>query len=400
MKERVMSMHTREVVNAICENHPYEYILLNNKLEILNCSNGLEKYIIDETYNDVMFDIFSLMPELVGMEEMLKYILAGTQKYTLIPQIWKDENICINVHIYQGIKIQSSLLILLEDISTSMKDQRTISQTNKENLLLMQEIAEKNKELKFFNAEMQRLVDEEVHKNLEKQHMLELQTRHAQMGEMISMITHQWRQPLSVIQTVGTGIKLKHQLGKLDFDMLIEKIDNILNQTKHMNQTVYDFQKFFIPSKDVSSFYVKPSIQTVLDLVKMEYTLRNIQITLEGDDEVCVEGYTNEFNQVILSIMQNAKEAFVGQEKKDKYIHIDVRKKRERVLVSIRDNAGGILETHVKEIFKQYVTSKKNGSGLGLYIAKSVIENNMHGKLWAQNTEVGAEFFVELQKSS
>ena len=96
------------------------------------------------------------------------------------------------------------------------------------------------------------------------------------------------------------------------------------------------------------------------------------------------------------SLLQNAKDAFAKQEKPNKYVHIYVRQEQEHSLVSIRDNAGGIFQKNIDEIFTPYTTSKKNGSGLGLYIAKSVIENNMQGKIWVENRHDGAVFFIRL----
>ncbi len=391
-----MWMHTKEIVNIICENHPYEYILINKNFELLNCSNGLEKYCSNIIYIDALFDIFELMPELLGMEEALQGLSQGLQEHIFIPYVWRDEHLCINIHVYQGKNIQDSLLILLEDISVMMKSKQISAQVNNENLLLITEIEEKNKQLKYLNEEMQRLVDGEVGKNKEKQHMLELQTRHAQMGELIALITHQWKQPLSVIQTIGTLIKMKHELGTLAPKLLVKKMDNILEQVGYMNQTVHDFQKFFTPSKKRDLFNVKKTIAAVLDLVRMDYALGNIDISVEGDDEVYIDGYANEYKQVMLSILQNAKDAFKSQVNSHKYIHIMVKREKEHTLVSISDNAGGIPKEIKDEIFTQYITTKTQGSGLGLYIAKSVIENNMQGKLWVESSEIGAAFFIEL----
>jgi len=389
-------MHTKEIVNIICENHTYEYILLNKELKFLNCSNGLGKYIDKSEDIDKLLDIFELMPELVGTETALFNVLHGKQEHLTIPHVWKDDNTCVNIYIYLGEKVENSLLVLLEDVSEMMIQHRLLMQSNNENALLLAEIENKNKQLKIFNEEMQRLVTEEVYKNLEKQHMLELQTRHAQMGEMISLITHQWKQPLSVIQTLGSLLKMKYELHTLTLETTMEKIENILKQADYMNQTVHAFQKFFTPSKGRGTFNVKKTIHSLLELVKMDYALSNIEVSIEGDDEIMVQGYANEYNQVILSLLQNAKDAFEGQAKPNKYVHIHVKKEQEHSLVSIRDNAGGIPEEIIAEVFTQYMTSKKNGSGLGLYIAKSVIENNMQGKIWVENTQDGAVFFIKL----
>jgi len=389
-------MYKKEIVNIICKNHTYEYVLLNKEFKFLNCSNGLETYVGKCEEIDVLLDIFELMPELVGTETDLLDVLHGKQEHFTIPHVWKDDTTCVNIHVSLGTKVENSLLILLEDVSDVMIQHRLLAQSTNENALLLAEIENKNRQLKSFNEEMQKLVEKEVSKNIEKQHMLELQTRHAQMGEMISLITHQWKQPLSVIQTLGTLLKMKYELGTLSSELAVEKIENILQQADHMSQTVNDFQKFFTPSKKRAVFNVKKTIRTALELVKMDYAISNIELSIEGDEEAMVKGYANEYNQVILSLLQNAKDAFAKQEKANKYVQIEVRQEQEYSLVSMRDNAGGICQKNIDEIFTPYTTSKKNGSGLGLYIAKSVIENNMQGKIWVENRHDGAVFFIRI----
>lgn len=388
-------MYSKEVVKAICANHVYEYCIVSKQYEVLKHSEKVSKYCDKEILTLETIDIFELIPELIGTETNLASIFDGTLKELMIPMVFKEPQDYINIHV-QPNRAFDTLIVLFENITDSTVAQYHLRQANNNNLLLIEEVAQKNKQLEVFNEKMQKLVEEEVSKNIEKQHMLELQTRHAQMGEMISLITHQWKQPLSVIQTLGTLLKMKYELHTLTPELTVEKIENILQQVDYMSQTVHDFQKFFTPSKDRTMFNVKKTIDSVLELVKMDYALSNIAVNIEGDDEVMVKGYANEYKQVILSLLQNAKDAFVGQSKSNKYVHINVRKEQEHSIVSMKDNAGGISENLINELFTQYMTSKKNGSGLGLYIAKSVIENNMQGKIWVENTQDGVVFFIRV----
>lgn len=388
-------MYSKEVVKAICANHVYEYCIVSKQYEVLKHSEKVSKYCDKEILTLETIDIFELIPELIGMETDLASIFDGTLKELMIPMVFKEPQDYINIHV-QPNRAFDTLIVLFENITDSTVAQYHLRQANNNNLLLIEEVAQKNKQLEVFNEKMQKLVEEEVSKNIEKQHMLELQTWHAQMGEMISLITHQWKQPLSVIQTLGTLLKMKYELHTLTPELTVEKIENILQQVDYMSQTVHDFQKFFTPSKDRTMFNVKKTIDSVLELVKMDYALSDIAVSIEGDDEVMVKGYANEYKQVILSLLQNAKDAFVGQSKSNKYVHINVRKEQEHSIVSMKDNAGGISENLINELFTQYMTSKKNGSGLGLYIAKSVIENNMQGKIWVENTQDGVVFFIRV----
>ncbi|MBA1420784.1 MAG: HAMP domain-containing histidine kinase [Epsilonproteobacteria bacterium] len=174
----------------------------------------------------------------------------------------------------------------------------------------------------------------------------------------------------------------------------MDKVDNILKQTQYMNTTVVDFQKFFTPSKSKSKFNLNETIRSLIGLVKADYVHSNIVLNLEENDEVWVEGYPNEYNQVILSILQNAKEAFVSNPSEKMKVHIQISNDEGVSHVRIIDNAGGIPSSLLPKIFDQYETNKDHGSGLGLYIAKSVIEKNMGGKVWAENSQEGAVFHI------
>jgi len=388
-------MYDKEIVNAICTNHLYEYFIVNHNFEVLKYSDNIVKYCKDVNLKKQKLSLFDIAPELVGMEELLNAIFKGSSEALFIPLIFKAPEYYVNLRV-QYDKGLDTLIILFENITEMINAQHNLRQIHNENLLLLNEIADKNRQLETFNQEMQRLVAEEVAKNLEKKHMMELQTRHAQMGEMIAMITHQWKQPLSVIQTVGTLLKMKYALGKLDKKRFTEKIDNLLKQATHLNQTVNDFQKFFTPSKEKVLFDVKETIVSVLSLVEMEYGLQNIKIVLKEETPVSVFGYANEYNQVLLAILQNAKDALLQHKQQNRQITICIQAQNKRSLVTIEDNAGGIPEGMIKTIFNQYITTKEKGSGLGLYIAKSVIEDNMQGKLWVENIRDGALFSLWL----
>ncbi len=387
-------MH-KEIVDAICANHLYEYLIVNASYEVIGYSAQISQYCDALLTEEATCDLFCVVPELVGMEEDLALLFEGKSNSLSLPLIFKAPNHYVNLYVHQG-TLSETCIVLFEDITDKTHAKQQATQVHNENLLLLDEIADKNRRLQIFSQKMKELVDEEVAKNREKQHMLELQTRHAQMGEMISLITHQWKQPLSVIQTVCANIKLKYELGNLSLGLVMHKIDTILKQTRQMNTTVVDFQTFFTPSKSKSRFHLNETIRSLIGLVKADYVHANIVLKVEEKDEVWVEGYPNEYNQVILSILQNAKEAFVSNPSKTMQIHIRISNQDGKSHVCISDNAGGIPFEIVPKIFDQYETSKSHGSGLGLYIAKSVIEKNMGGKIWVENSKEGASFYIDV----
>jgi len=272
-----------------------------------------------------------------------------------------------------------------------------ITHERNEKVLLLNEIREKNMQLTQFNEQMQELVQMEIKKNLEKQKMLELQSRYAQMGEMIGMITHQWKQPLNSINMIASGIKLKHQLGKLNDTGIMTFIQKLHDQTAYMNQTVDDFQHFFNPVKEKIQFNVQKTLFAVLELVRYEYEMKDIVLELRGEKDIFVYGFPNEYNQVILSILSNAKDAFLEAPHDNMKIEITIKHHTEKYsMVTIKDNAGGIPDDIINSIFDIYMTTKSTGSGLGLNIAKNIIEENMDGKLYVQNIDNGTEFSILL----
>jgi signal transduction histidine kinase len=386
-------MFDKEIVSIICANHQYEYIVIDCDLRVMKYSSSISKYCEEKIEEGVY--LVSLFSEFVGMEEILKEVIDRKRDTLDIPSVYKASQGYVNIQIHAG-KDKHSGIILFEDITDKIRVQQTIKQTNNENALLLRELAEKNRQLEEFNKEMKNLVDKEVAKNLEKQHIIEIQSRHAQMGEMIAMITHQWKQPLSAIQTTGMLLKIKYQMGTLNKDTFNDKMDALLQQAIHMNQTVKDFQKFFTPSKEKALFNVKETILSVLNLVNTEYSLNNIAISVNGEDDIWAFGYANEYNQVILSILGNAKDAFLAHPHENMKITIEIYKEMQRSVVSIRDNAGGIDEEIIENIFIQYVSGKKEGSGLGLYIAKRMIEEHMHGEIIANNLQDGAHFIIRV----
>ena len=397
-------MYLQEVFNAIFKNHLYEYFVINRHFKIVEYSDQVFSYCEEGIICSDKTDIFTIMPELFGIERELQEVFDGLRDSFTIPYILKDPNY-VNIRIHPGRQERSfsrdekqfeTLIILFENVTEIAVVQQSLIQERNERTLLLEEIAEKNIQLEHYNKHMQELVDEQIKINLEKQKMLELQSRHAQMGEMIGMFTHQWKQPLNTINTITTLLKMKYQTGMLDTKKFNEKIEDIFKQTKYMNQTVNDFQRFFNPSKHKDHFQIIETISTIISLVENDYMFNDILLKLEGDESISAHGYANEYNQVILSILKNAKDAFLEQPHESMLIHISVTQKDNRSFVSIRDNAGGVKPEVLSKIFDLYVSTKPEGSGLGLNIAKSVIEKNMDGKLEVKNVDNGAEFSILL----
>ncbi len=396
-------MHVQEILKAIYDNHHYEYLIIDSNMNIVEFSDKVFDFCETENKNCEQVPLEDAVYELCGMQEEIRQIFLGKEKKFTLPYVFKAPDRYVHIHISPGRRhsvpdangyLYETVIILFEDITQLAKMQQQMVQEGNEKALLLKTISEQNHQLQLFNEEMQRLVDEEIRKNLEKQKMLELQERHSQMGEMISMIIHQWKQPLNAIQLIAQVLKIKTENNTCTPEFLLEKLDGIFKQVKFMDQTIYVFQNFFKPAKEKVKFNVYETLESLLELVRYEYEYKHIQIVLEGEKDVIGFGYPNEFTQVILTLMKNAKDAFEEHPSDNMQITLEVRSEKGKACICVRDNAGGIPDDLIDDIFELYVTTKEDGTGLGLNIAKRVIENNMNGRITVQNTEEGAEFRI------
>jgi len=239
----------------------------------------------------------------------------------------------------------------------------------------------------------------EVEKNREQQLLLLQQSRLAQMGEMIAMIAHQWRQPLNNLSLVNQLLISNYNREKLD-DNVIENFKiNSKKQIDQMSTTIDDFRNFFQVIKKKEPFSLTTLVKDMLNITKSIYATHGIHIKFHSLHDYIVYGYSNELGQAILNIINNAKDALIDLDIKDKHIIITIVQKENNTLLSISDNAGGISQDIIEKMYDPYFSTKtqKNGTGLGLYMAKIIIEDKLKGKIKFHNTENGAQFDILLQ---
>jgi len=227
-----------------------------------------------------------------------------------------------------------------------------------------------------------------IRKSREKDSMLAQQSKMAAMGEMLENIAHQWRQPLSSISTLSTGVKIRYEYDSIQKDELLNSMDTITATTKYLSQTIDDFRDYFNPNKEANYFNLKTIFQKSFDLIEKQFDLKNIKFVKNLED-VYIYGFENEFLQVIMNIFNNAKDEFEKKEIKEKYIFVDIQQSDNFVKISIKDNAGGIEEKILNKIFEPYFTTKfkSQGTGIGLYMSKEIIEKHMRGDISAFNEE-------------
>ncbi len=237
--------------------------------------------------------------------------------------------------------------------------------------------------------------EEELHK---KDEIMIAQSRHAAMGEMISMIAHQWRQPISVIAMDANNVLADIELDMLDTTELLETSKDIVYQTQELSKTIDDFKEFFKPNKTADEVKLKAIFDDALAIIGKSLENNDVNLLLNIDASLSIRTYSRELMQVLINIIKNAKEALVEKNISNRQIQITSSCMQESVLITICDNAGGVSTAIMDEIFNPYFTTKdeKNGTGLGLYMSKTIIEKHLGGSIKVFNKNDGACFEIGL----
>ena len=239
--------------------------------------------------------------------------------------------------------------------------------------------------LKQMNKELYKKVEIEMKKNEEKHRISIQQSRMASMGEMLENIAHQWRQPLSTISVVASGIKLKKELNILNDEELDDALSHIKNATQYLSNTIEDFRNFFSKDKISSNINIRSTINKTIDLVSSTFAKEEITLVRNIQD-INFASFENELIQVLMNILINAKDALENKQSQ-KLIIIKVKQHKNNIIITIKDNAGGINEDIIDKIFEPYFTTKHqfNGTGIGLYMSKLISEKHLDGEIIVRN---------------
>ena len=264
-----------------------------------------------------------------------------------------------------------------------------------ERQVAQENLAVKQLQLEALNLTLEERIEEAVKELRQKDQALIQQNRLAAMGEMINNIAHQWRQPLNLISLIVQGLNECKSLSQAELDHDVERIMGII---MHMSQTIDDFRYFFRQDKEKTHFNANQAVAKAVEFIRPSMIDKDISISIAEQPDVDIFGYSNEYAQVLLNIFSNAKDVLVERNVAAPRIDISISRTDDRSVVTITDNGGGIKTDVMPRIFDPYFTTKEKtqGTGIGLYMSKIIIEQNMGGSLTAKNVEGGVEFRIEV----
>ena len=268
------------------------------------------------------------------------------------------------------------------DISARKRDERHMQQ---------QQV-----DLEEMNHTLEQRIAEEVESSREKDRLMMQQSRFAAMGEMIGNIAHQWRQPLNMLGIVIQQMQMEQEKGQLTPEVMEQRVAKGMELLLYLSRTIDDFRNFFRPGIEPRSFSLAKAVDKTVNFFEPSCSGHGIKVTVEGKCSLMYTGHVNEFSQALLNILNNARDALLEKEFREPRIVVSLHDKGCRGVVTVRDNAGGIAPDVIDKIFDPYFTTKEEGkgTGVGLYMAKTIIERHMQGSIYVKNFQDGAEFTV------
>lgn len=381
---------------------------IGNSLKLDEMINEVLKTFIEETY--AIYGGFYLLEN-----EKQQYILSVGKKLEYdvnkLIQNSKDDEITVcsydkylNVLLY---RLENSLMIFVYDkdidlvfISHIFESLRRKLNISINSCLNVRDLENKNEALNSLTSNLQEEVNKAVELNKKKDKQMFEQMKMAQMGELIGNIAHQWRQPLNVISTVATGMKLKKQMSVLEDEDFFSYVDKIVDNSQLLSRTIDEFRDYIKESHTEKDVIIQDRVKMAVNILESSCQLNGIKLIEEymEKDNIIFRLISGELLQVLISIFTNAKEALIQSENEVKWIKYELRKLQNSVIITIEDNAGGIPESIKDKIFNPYFTTKhqSQGTGIGLYNCYNIVTKHLGGKLYCDNTDEGTKFAIEL----
>ncbi|WP_432666220.1 ATP-binding protein [Wukongibacter baidiensis] len=416
------------VLNLDEKNLPTEFLEVNRKAcKSLDYDKGT---LLNMSYLDISKD---------GNEEKFNNIVETLKRDriiifedTLISRIGKLTPVEISAHLFKlenqlkmilisrditSRKIQEDALRrseerfrkIINQVATEISEEANpkyidIYDTDQKTNTYYSEIENKNRialELEEINIKLEKMFQNEVDENSKKEALMIYQSRLAAMGEMIGNIAHQWRQPLSGLGLIFSNIEDAHNYGELTDEYLAGLIQKSKKLIRRMSQTIDDFRYFFNPKGEEEAFSIQENIKQTIDFLDEHLRFNEISLSIDVEEDGMIYGHSNQYSQVIFNIVQNAVDALIENRLNGRRIDIRIFPNGFEQVVEIQDNAKGIDESIIGDVFEPYFTtkSKGKGTGLGLYMSKVIIEKNFQGHINITNQNDGLCVSITVPRS-
>jgi polar amino acid transport system substrate-binding protein len=384
-----------------------EAILIFKDGECIDCNKSAYILLGYSSKNDItgkyVYEFVSLN-YISFIEENIQRDMVEPQEISLISKQGKEIPVLIKCQNFKT-KAKNIRIVAIFDL-------REIKEQSNKLKLAYLEISQKQEELYNLNKLLESRVKMEVEANLLKDKLLQQQTRLAQMGELISMIAHQWRQPLASIASTAIGIRLKLELQRYDFSTkegidnfikyVFEQLDDIEKFSQNLTQTIDDFRDFYKPVQKLNTISIEKVILKALDIIEVSIVNNSgVRIIKDFQSTKELPMIHNEMMQVVLNILKNSDDNFREKNSPNRIIRISTKDTPSGIEFEIWDNGGGIRPEHMDKIFDPYFSTKdeKNGTGLGLYMSKVIVCEHHKGTIEAENIDGGVSFIVKLNES-
>jgi len=345
----------------------------------------------------VMFDIaIMLNKDYPLLQSALNKAIQTINKNELSEIVKSYENVRIEkAYDYTSFFIILGILILI--ILFIIFKHYYLKKANKKLQLL---VSQKTKKLEDLNKTLEQRIKKAIEENSKKDAILYQQSKNAQMGEMIGNIAHQWRQPLSLISTAASGILAQKEFGILTDEKENQALNAIIEKATFLSTTIDTFRDYIKEKKELTEVILQERLEKDINIVKASLTNNYIILhkELNKSEPIKINLLAGELSQVVINILNNAKDVLVERKVEKPTIYFTVHKKNNQAIITVEDNAGGIQDDVLVKIFNPYFTTKHQslGTGLGLYMSKEIIEKHLNGSLTATNTNRGALFTIVL----
>lgn len=384
--------------------HSLEHLFEGYDIHLMN---SVEQYffaLLAMMATTMLFFIFMVYKKVLSPLQIMTASMKNHDTDTLKPLASRNDEIGGIAYIIQEFFAQQhDLKKQLDRADEAEKEQLVIKdKIQKANAILMQRLQEKNKELEEINHSLDQRIHEEIEKSRKQQQMLLQQSRLVAMGEMIGNIAHQWRQPLNVLGLSIQNLEMASELGELDHDYIVNMIETSMKQVTYMSKTIDDFRNFVNPNSAQTRFDLGEAIEESIRLLNPTLNSASIKTTVyKPEGTIKILGNASEFKQVIVNLINNAKDAFVEKNIVERMMEIRVIDQTEGIVIEFEDNAGGIPPEIIGRIFEPYFTTKEEGkgTGIGLYMSYGIIKEKMNGSITALNTAEGVKFTISLPKA-